>query len=162
MKTFKEHINTEQNTIINFVESQENIEIDEILNDSYSTHDFTFISGNTHTPFKIHGICEAKTRTITDNFYKGGVLLQLNKFNNVISTVSYERSKQERINDNIKGFYLIKYINVTYLFDLEKIDLGKIQVVICPKSSSSDGNNEYHYKPVLYLNPADAIVTIIN
>lgn len=160
MKTFEQHINLEQETIINFCSTQEEIEINDIINDGFSTHDFTFTSGTTSNPFKISGYCEAKTRSITSTYYDGGVLLELNKFNSVMTTIGQERSKPERINDTIKGYYLIKYKDFTYLFDLEQVELGNIKVILCPKSSSSNGNNEYHYKPVFFLNPIDAIVTI--
>ncbi|OAB78773.1 hypothetical protein [Cochleicola gelatinilyticus] len=161
MKTFTEHINEETETIKQFLKTQNNIEIKEIKNEGYSRYDFDFISGTTGNPFKIYGVCEAKTRNSNSNDYGDtGVLIELDKLNSICKEVTSK--KEENINGDYRPYYLSKYNDVTYLFNLEKCQLGNIIFKRCPKTSSIDGNTEWIDKACFLLNPKDAIIKIYN
>ena len=167
MNTFNQHINTEGITIQNFMDIQNDMKIEEIKNESYSRYDFEFISGTTvEKPDgtiglrnTINGLCEVKTRNsnITD-YQSKGILIELNKMAAVIHQTTIKQ--EEYCNLNYQPFYLTKYNDVTYLFNLLKCEIGNIELIRCPKSSSSNGNNEYIDKGCVLLKPSDAVLTI--
>ncbi|KQC33411.1 hypothetical protein AAU57_08850 [Nonlabens sp. YIK11] len=168
MNTFQQHINAEGTTIYSFIEGQPSINLKEIQNDSYSRYDFEFVSGSTvpkinsdGTRFKylLNGLCEVKTRNSNIIDYQSeGILIELNKLTAVIRETTIKQA--ENINLIYQPFYLSKYNDVTYLFNLMDCDLGRIQIIRCPKTSSSNGNNEYVNKACVLLSPDDAIITI--
>lgn len=168
MNTFQQHINTEGKTIYSFIDGEPTIRLEEIKNDSYSRYDFEFISGSTvpridgngnRFKYSLNGICEVKTRnsSITD-YDTDGILIELNKLTAVIHQTTLKQA--ENINLTYLPFYLSKYNDVTYLFNLMECDLGKIEFIRCPKTSSSNGNNEYIDKACVLLSPSDSIITI--
>lgn len=157
---FKQHINIESQTIEDFIYSQEEIEITDLKNDSFSIYDFEFSSGATNCYFPQKGIAEAKTRKYSSTSYGEGILLEIKKLANIMDVVS--KKKKENINDNWKGYYLVKFTDVTFLFELDSVPLGKIEMILCPVSSSSDGRKEWVHKACVLLNPNDAILSIKN
>lgn len=155
--TFQDHINKESLTISNFITTQQEIKITNMKNDSFSTYDFEIQSGSTEDSY-IKGVVEAKTRKYSSTKYSGGILLEVKKLSNILSEVSIK--KKSHRNEWWKGFYLVKYTDVTYLFDLESVNISTIQFKLCPVSSSSNGSTEWIDKPVVLLNPNDAVITI--
>ncbi len=163
MKTFKENINKETETINQFIESNKNIRLMNIQNEGYSRYDFSFytVKKYNNIELKQYGICEAKTRNISSTKYENeGSLLELDKVTALALKIAELKNDRDNINRVIKPYFLCKFTDVILLFDLTNVDLGKIQYKLCPKHSSSDGNNEYVYKPVLMFKKEDAIYKI--
>ncbi|MDP2686454.1 MAG: hypothetical protein Q8O62_04480 [Aequorivita sp.] len=157
---FKQHINIESVTIEDFINSQNEINVTELKNDSFSTYDFEFTSGSTNNQFPQKGITEVKTRKYSSTKFEGGILLEIKKLANIMDVVTFKRKKN--INDNWRGYYLVKYTDVTFLFELDSVQLGNIKMILCPESSSKDGSKEWVYKACFLLNPDDAIIRIEN
>ncbi len=155
---FKEHKNLEEITINDFINSQELISLEELKNQSFATYDFSFSSGATNNYFPIMGAAEAKTRKYSSTKYDGGVLLEVKKLSAVLTQVGI--NKKKNINENWKGFYLVKYTDRTFFFDLEQVNLKKIEMKLCPVSSSTDGSNEWIYKACVMLDPKEALIRI--
>ena len=159
---FDKLINLEAQTIKEFNEKQTEVTITKLLNDSYSHYDFEFTSGGTKDYGyldQITGICEAKTRSYSSTKYNGGILIELAKFSNVLTCVASEKDVFFNINKTIKGFYLVKYTDKTFLFDLETLDTSNIIFKKCPKHTASDGFNGYITKAILLIPPEAAILT---
>ncbi|WP_067151064.1 hypothetical protein [Pseudotamlana agarivorans] len=154
---FNDYINKETETITGFCQTNKEIEIEKIYNEGFSKFDFTFISGNTNTPFKINGICEVKTRNVTSDYYAGGCLIQLDKYKSLIDIVSKCKNKEKNINKDIRAFYLVRYTDKDLLFDLNHTKMDAIKFENCPKHTASNGNNTYEFKPVFYIDPQQAI-----
>lgn len=156
--TFEEHINAETKTIEEFSILNPEIIIDEIKNESFSRYDFEFTSGSTSSAITKKGICEVKTRTKCKENYGSGVLIELDKLNALMKILQDRRT--ENINDNTGAYYLSKFQDITYLFDVQDCQFGQIHFIICPVSSSTDGSSEWVHKPCFLLNERDAILTI--
>lgn len=157
MNTFEQNINKETKTIEEFINSNKNINLINIQNEGYTRYDFSFNIKDKY------GICEVKTRTITSYKYKGeGVMLELDKVTALALKIGELKNNSKTKHLNINSYFLCKFTDVTLLFDLNNIDLGKVKYKWCPKTSSSDGNNKYVYKPVLMFNQDDAVYRINN
>jgi|GEM_PF-6074596 len=156
--TFEEHINTETETIEFFDLINEEITITEIKNEGFSRYDFEFSSGTTKSPLTKKGICEVKTRTKSKSNYGDGILIELDKLNSLFQIL--KQKKRENINDTTGAYYLSKFEDKTYLFDLGDCKFGNIHFISCPVSSSENGSSEWVYKPCFLLKEADAIMTI--
>jgi len=157
---FKNYINTEEATIAEFVAIHKPITLNGLMNESFSKFDFTFYSAGTpnqyYTP-QVDGVCEVKTRNFNSTNFPEGTIIELDKLQGVLKEVSKQKSEFENINKTIKGFYLTKYLDKTFLFDLESIDFGQIEYMKLPKATASNGNNGYHTKAVFII-PYDKAV----
>jgi len=81
MKTFKGHINKELGTIQEFSgATSDSATIRKVMNEGYSTYDFTFTSGATIC------IAEVKTRDCNSSTYPD-TILELFKVNNMFKNV---------------------------------------------------------------------------
>lgn len=158
---FKDYINSEAVTIMQFIDKQNNIKLNELKNESFSVYDFTFISAGTPSEYftpQIEGICEAKTRNYKSTDFPSGCLIQLDKLTNVMKAVAKEKDIFSNINKTIKGFYLSKYKDRTFLFDLESITFGQIKYMKLPKYTAGS-NTDWIYKPVLVIPYEDSILS---
>lgn len=159
---FQQFINIEEVTIKEFIKSSPALSINEIKNESFSTFDFTFFSAGTHnghyTPI-IDGIAEAKTRRYSSEKYPTGALIELNKLTSIAIEVSKQKTEISNINKTIKGYYLMKYTDKTFLFDLETIDLGQIKFEKLPKRTANSRNIEWIYKAVIIIPYEKAILS---
>ncbi|WP_048330994.1 hypothetical protein [Bizionia psychrotolerans] len=158
---FNEHINAEVKTINEFIIQNEPITINKVYNESFSTFDFTFFSAYTISDYTytVDGVCEAKTRKNNSTDYPEGALMELHKFSEIANEVARLKDEFLNINRTIKGFYLIKYIDKTFLYDIESLNPTNLRFDKLPKSSSSDGNSGWVVKPYLILPYSDAILT---
>ncbi|MFI8379609.1 hypothetical protein [Leeuwenhoekiella sp. NPDC079379] len=157
-KTFAQHINLESFTINEFFSNQPQIQLTEILNESYSRYDFEFLSGNTSSPIKKTGLVEVKTRQ--KNYYDfgdSGVLIELDKYNALFKEC--QSRKMKNINLQIQPFYLVRYPDVEFLFDLSQVEVNKPWWISCPVSSSSNGYNGYIDKACFFLPSSGATIT---
>jgi hypothetical protein len=162
MKTFKDYINIEEETIKKFIDVKEDITLNEIKNDSFSVYDFTFFSAGTYNEYftkVIDGICEVKTRKTNHTNYPEGVILELKKLTSVLSEVALEKDNPDNINKTIKGYYLMEYLDKSFLFDLEQIDTKSIQFKKCPKYTANTSSPDFIYKPVVLIPFDQAILT---
>jgi len=158
---FEEHINKEGFTIKEFIDLNESISIKTIVNESYSRYDFVFYSAGTYNGYfipQVEGITEVKTRSYDSDEFYGGVLIELDKITAILSEVARLKSDVNNVNKIIKGFYLVKYTDKTFLFDLEKVNLGLIEFKKCPKHTASNGYNGWISKPVIMLDPEESVI----
>jgi len=159
---FKEYINTEATTINDFIIQNEPISLNELKNDSFSTYDFTFFSAGTPNEFYtpvVDGVCEVKTRSYNSSDYPTGALMELHKFSEIANEVARLKDEHININKTIKGFYLIKYIDRTFLYDIQLLNPTNLIFQKLPKSTASDGKKDWVMKPLLILPYEDAILT---
>lgn len=155
---FKQYINRETKTIEELSDKNEDITLQRIKNEGFSPYDCIFTSASTENQwYKLYGICEAKTRNIESDHYGEGVLLEVAKFNAIITEVCKFKNNFKNINKTIKPYYLIKYLDVTYLFDLEQVNFGPILFKRLPKTTSTDGVGGYTTRAIWLLDPKDAI-----
>lgn len=150
------YIKKEEITIKKFIESQPQITLNEIMNEGYSKFDFIFTSASTTSSLYAKGLCEAKTRDITSTKFAGGVIMELTKFTSLMTHLSDYKDNYPY--EMWKAFYLMKYKDVTYLFDLEQVDLGSVIFKSAPKTTFNSGG--YIQKPFILLNKSQAILTI--
>lgn len=151
---FNDYIHNEQKTITEFINSSSNLVIRDIYNQSYSKFDFDFISAGTPNQYftpEIEGVCEVKTRQYQSNKYPSGTLLELDKLQGITEEVARRKSDHSNINKNIKGYYLVSYTDIAFLFDLETIEVENIQFIKLPKTTASNGRKEYVFKAVLII-----------
>lgn len=161
MSTFKEYINTEAKTILEFGELNQPIRVYSIINDGFSPYDCLFVSAGTHNGYYIpkhYGVCEAKTRDVSSELYPEGAMLELKKLTGIVEKVSELKNEDKHINKTISAFYLVKYTDKTYLFNLDTVSLGHLNYVKCPKNTAKNGNNNFVTKPVFYLPYSEAVL----
>lgn len=165
MSTFKGYINTELETINEFDSKIEPIKVYKIINDGYSPYDCMFVSAGTFNGYykeNLYGVCEVKTRDVSSITYLEGPMIEIQKLFSICEKVSQFRDELKHINKTINGFYLVKYTDKTYLFNLDRVNLGQVQYEKCPKNTAKNGNNNYKTKPVLYLKYEDAVLVYNN
>ncbi|WP_418513703.1 hypothetical protein [Corallibacter sp.] len=158
---FHHFFNKEEETIKEFERFNQDVTIDEIKNEGFNRYDCNFTSGYTQNGLKryVNGLCEVKTRQCSFEKYKrGGILIELDKLNAIMGCVAKEKNKEENMNKTIKGFYLSKYNDQSFLFDLESVNLQNIHYTVMPKVTATN-EKEYVHKAVIYLNHKEAIYT---
>lgn len=159
---FTDYINIEEETINEFINQQPKIELNLLMNESFSVYDFTFVSAGTHnglyTPI-LDGVCEAKTRNEASTSYPEGALLELTKLTGVCQEISKAKDEFLNLNKTIKGFYLVKYTDRTFLFDLDTLDLGQIEYRKLPKTTAKSRNMEWITKAIIIIPYEKAILT---
>lgn len=156
---FNQHINKETTTINNFFTSQSEITINKLLNEGFNCYDAVITSASTTSSHKLYGIVEAKTRDINHDTHQGGVLIQLDKLNSVKQALNEAKSLEKNLNKTLKAYYLVKYNDFTFLFDLESVKYGKLYSKLLPKHTANDGSDDWIYKDVFLLQPEQAIIT---
>ena len=148
MRTFNEHINEELETIKEFTGcTSGTTQLRKVLNEGYSTYDFTFQSGGTIC------ICEVKTRDCYSYTYDT-TILELMKVNNIFNAVVDFKTKYCFM--DFKPVFLVKFIDGLYLIDISVVS-STVSIKKCPKNTADDGNNEYVDKPVMEYRITDAI-----
>lgn len=157
---FNEHITKEALTITNFCTGQQEIKLNKLNNEGFSCYDAVITSASTITNDVIYGMLEAKTRHIDSDTYDGGILLQLDKLASIKAVLNKAQTDPKNINKRLKAFYLTRYNDYTYLFDLDTVNYGKLITKLLPKNTASDGSTEWIYKDVFLLQPSDAVVTV--
>jgi hypothetical protein len=153
---FQQHINKETATINNFFTTKEDITLNKIVNEGYSSYDAVITSANTKEV--LYACVEAKTRGVNSTTYEGGAILELYKFNSLINILTSKRNLPENQNKTLKCFYLMQFNDKTFLFDLESVNLGNLKIIQLPKHSATDGSKEWINKPVFFLDYKDAIL----
>ena len=148
MKTFNEHINKELNTIQEFTgATSDSTTLRKVMNEGYSTYDFTFLSGGTVC------IAEVKTRDCNSSTYPDTVL-ELFKVNNMFSNVCEFKDKHSYM--DFKPVFLVKFNDGLFLIDMSTV-ATTMSIKACPKHTASNGNNEYVNKTLVHYKLADAI-----
>lgn len=153
MSTFKEHINKEEQTIQEFNEATgDNIKVLKIMNNGFSTYDFTFDISE-----KLIYLTEVKTRTCSSTQYPD-TILELSKVNRmkvkVQEAIAYAVKK--KLTRTIRPGFLVKFTDGLFFFDLHTTNYTT-STKRCPKTSSSDGNNQFTNKKLQHYKIKDAI-----
>tara|TARA_R110000772_G_scaffold12439_3_gene37984 strand:- start:436 stop:906 length:471 start_codon:yes stop_codon:yes gene_type:complete len=153
LNTFKHHINKEEKTIQEFNEAtKDNIKVLKIMNNSFSTYDFTFEISE-----KLIYLTEVKTRTCSSTQYPD-TILELGKLNRmkikVQEAIMY--AKKKNLSRTIRPGFLVKFTDGLYFFDLHTVN-HTTSTKKCPKTSSSDGNNAYVDKTLVHFKIKDAL-----
>lgn len=140
MKTFNEHINQELETIKEFTGATSgSTQLRKVLNEGYSTYDFTFQSGGT--------ICIAEVKTRDCYSYKyNTTILELMKVNNMFNVVVDFKTKYPFM--DFRPVFLVKFKDGLFLIDMS-VASSTVSIKKCPKNTANDGNNEYVDKPVM-------------
>lgn len=140
MKTFNEHINQELETIKEFTGSTSGTtQLRKVLNEGYSTYDFTFQSGATIC------IAEVKTRDCYSYTYDT-TILELMKVNNMFNAIVDFKIKYPFM--DFKPVFLVKFKDGLFLIDMS-VASSTVSIKKCPKHTANNGNNEYVDKPVM-------------
>lgn len=148
MKTFNGHINKELETIKEFSgASSGTTVIRKIINEGYSTYDFTFLSAGTIC------VAEVKTRDCDSSTYPDTVL-ELFKVNNMFNKVCEFKDQHPYM--NFKAVFLVKFNDGLFLIDMTTA-VTTMTIKPCPKHTASNGNNEYINKTLVHYKLADAI-----
>ena len=158
METFKGHINKETETIINFIDGEDTIKLGKLQNEGYSVYDCSIVSGTTLDSGKVietQAIMEVKTRNVNSTDYPD-VALELSKVTSMSKKLCELKDKHP--NMIINQLFLCKFLDKIFLWDISDVNLGKIQYKKCPKQTSTDGNNQYIYKPLVMFQYKDAII----
>lgn len=141
MKTFNGYINKELKTIQEFTGvTSGSTQLRKVLNEGYSTYDFTFQSGNTIC------IAEVKTRNCYSYTYQDTVL-ELMKVNNMFNKVC--EFKNNYPNKNFKPVFIVKFIDGLYLIDMTTASTT-MSMKLCPKHTANNGNNNYLNKGMVH------------
>ncbi len=158
METFKNYINRETNTIIEFIDGEDTIRLGKLQNEGYSVYDCSIISGCTLPSGRVmetQGIVEVKTRNVNSDEYED-VALELSKVTSMSKKLCELKDKHP--NMVINQYFLCRFLDKTYLWDISDVNLGKIKYKKCPKQTGIDGNNGYIYKPLVMFQYEDAII----
>jgi len=146
--TFKEHINEELDTIKEFSGATSGTtQIRKVLNDSYSTYDFTFQSGGTTC------ICEVKTRDSYSYSYST-TILELMKVQSMFNKVIEFQTDYSFM--HFKPVFLVKFKDGLFLIDMSSAT-STLSIKKCPKNTANDGNNEWVDKPCMEYDLKQAI-----
>ena len=149
MSTFRQHINRETATINEFDEATgDNIKVRKIMNNSFSTYDFTFSANDKYIYF-----CEVKTRAVYHNQYPDTILEQgkVDRMNKKVQ----EAIKLDIVPQDIRAGFLVKFLDGMYFFDMS-IAPTTTSTKICPKTTASNGDRTYKSKKLVHYKIKDA------
>lgn len=122
--------------------------------EEFQCYDFTF----EFEKYGTIGICEAKIRNKNFEDYKErGVIIEMQKLFNVMKETGLLQSKY--LNFHFQPYYLHIYKDKTFLFNLNELKYPIIETKNLPKYEAKYMSNQYEFKPILYLNEKDSILT---
>jgi hypothetical protein len=149
-RTFTGYINKELETIKEFSGSTSGTtHIRKVLNEGYSTYDFTYQSGNTIC------IAEVKTRNCYSHTYQDTVL-ELLKVNNMFNKVCEFKNNHQQL--QFKPVFIVKFTDGLFLIDMTTTTTT-MSIKACPKHTAGNGDNNYINKTLVHykLNNATKI-----
>lgn len=153
LKDYKYHINKELDTIKDFDKhTSDKVKIRKILNDSFSTYDFTFSLDN-----KIIYLCEVKTRTVSSTRYSDTILEQgkVDRMNKEVQ----KAIDSQLVDMVIRPAFLVSFTDGMWLFDMTRCKTTSSKLN-CPKSTAKTGNGHHNRmveKALVHFKIEDAI-----
>jgi hypothetical protein len=147
-KDFDYHINKEGKTIEEFINSSPNIKLRKLMNEGYSTWDFSFQQGN------IIYLTEAKTRNCNHDKFSD-TILELDKVNRLYAEVC-KAIGSGITSCKIKAGFLVKFNDGMYFIDMNKATTT-MSIKFCPETTAEDNNANWKHKSLCHYKLDNAI-----